>query len=78
MSLVALAIGAIVKPTAGEAFDWKETGLRVVRAITATFGAGSPAAFGIVADYGFFDERYLVLAAIAAGKFLLTIRMPAK
>jgi len=53
------------------------TGLGVVRTVTAVLGALGPVLFGSLADNGYFDEGYLLLAAILAVVILLTVRLPA-
>lgn len=52
------------------------TGLGVVRTIAATLGSGGPVLFGVLADRGFFDEAYLVLAGLMVLIVALTARMP--
>ena len=73
-----LGSGAITQSYLAESFseEMQGTGLGVVRTTTATLGAGGPVVFGVVADYGYFDEGYLALAAIMAAVILLTLRMP--
>ena len=56
--------------------DIRGTGLGVVRTTTATFGAIGPVLFGAIADRGYFDEGYVLLAAILVVVVLLTLRLP--
>ena len=73
-----LGSGAITQSYIADALsdEVQGTGLGVVRTTTATLGAGGPVVFGVVADLGYFDEGYLVLAVIMAAVILLTLRMP--
>jgi ACS family hexuronate transporter-like MFS transporter len=73
-----LGTGAITQAYLSEAFsgDVRGTGLGAVRTIAATLGSLGPVTFGVVADRGYFDEGYLLLAAIMVVVILLTIRMP--
>jgi hypothetical protein len=52
------------------------TGLGVVRTTAATLGSAGPVLFGILADNGYFDEAYLVLAALMVLIVVLTFQMP--
>ena len=52
------------------------TGLGVVRTTAATLGSGGPVLFGMLADRGYFDEGYLVLAGLMVLIIGLTMRMP--
>lgn len=73
-----LGTGAITQSYLSELFpdDMRGTGLGVVRTTAATLGALGPVVFGVVADRGYFDEGYLLLAGIMAVVVLLTLRMP--
>lgn len=73
-----LGSGAITQSFLSEAFadDVRGTGLGVVRTTAATLGAAGPVLFGAVADRGFFDEGYLLLAGIMAAIVLLAFRLP--
>ncbi|OVE85189.1 MFS transporter [Natronolimnobius baerhuensis] len=73
-----LGSGAITQSYLADSFSdaMQGTGLGVIRTTTATLGAGGPLVFGIVADYGYFNEGYIVLAVIMATVILLTLRMP--
>ncbi|RQG91733.1 MFS transporter [Natrarchaeobius halalkaliphilus] len=73
-----LGSGAVTQSYLADSFseEMKGTGLGVVRTTTATLGAGGPLLFGVIADYGYFDEGYIVLAVIMAVVILLTVRMP--
>jgi MFS family permease len=73
-----LGSGAITQSYIADAFpeEMQGTGLGVIRTITATTGAGGPIVFGVIGDYGYFDEGYLILAAIMAVVISLTFWMP--
>ncbi len=73
-----LGSGAITQSFLSEAFseEVRGTGLGVVRTTTATLGAAGPVLFGIVADFGYFDQGYLVLAGVMLVVILLTFRLP--
>ncbi|NGM69490.1 MFS transporter [Natronolimnobius sp. AArcel1] len=73
-----LGSGAITQSYLADSFSdaMQGTGLGVIRTTTATLGAGGPLFFGIVADYGFFNEGYIALAVIMAAIIVLTLRMP--
>ena len=75
---IMLGTGAITQSFLAESFskEVQGTGLGVVRTTTATLGAGGPVVFGVVGEYGYFDEGYLALAAIMVVVILLTFRMP--
>lgn len=49
----------------------KGTGLAFLRTLYMTIGAASPVLFGALAERGFFDEGYFVLAAFAIGAMVL-------
>ncbi len=78
MISVMLGTGAITQSFLAEAFsdNMKGTGLGVVRTVTAALAATGPVVFGVVADAGYFDEGYFVLALIMAVVVILTFRMP--
>ncbi|ELY63679.1 MFS transporter [Natronobacterium gregoryi] len=73
-----LGSGAITQSYLADSFseEMQGTGLGVIRTATATLGAGGPVLFGVIADYGFFDQGYFALAGIMAVVILLTLRMP--
>ncbi len=73
-----LGSGAITQSYLADSFseEMQGTGLGVIRTTTATLGAGGPVLFGVIADNGYFDAGYVVLAAIMAAVILLTLRMP--
>jgi MFS family permease len=73
-----LGSGAITQSFLSEAFseDVRGTGLGVVRTAVATLGAAGPVLFGAIADRGYFDEGYLLLAAVLVVVVLLTLRLP--
>ena len=52
------------------------SGFGVIRTVSFTVGAASPAAFGAAADLGFFDEAFLALAALALVVIAMTSRLP--
>ncbi|UHQ98891.1 MFS transporter (plasmid) [Natrinema zhouii] len=52
------------------------TGLGTLRTIYMTAGAGSPVIMGTLADRGFFDEAFLLLAIVAAVAIALCTRIP--
>ncbi len=52
------------------------SGFGVIRTVSFTIGAASPAAFGAAADLGFFDEAFLALAALALLVIAATSRLP--
>jgi nitrate/nitrite transporter NarK len=73
-----LGSGAITQPFLADKFseEIRGTGLGVVRTISATIGATGPVLFGGIADRGYFDEGYLLLAAVLVVVILLTLRLP--
>ncbi|MFC6905889.1 MFS transporter [Halalkalicoccus tibetensis] len=52
------------------------TGLGAVRSFASMMGAMGPVLFGAVAERGFFDEGYVLLAVLVAVITLLTLRLP--
>lgn len=74
-----LGSGAITQSYLADAIaeEVRGTGLGVVRTVAATLGSAGPVLFGVVADRGYFDEGYLLLAALMVLIVLLTARMPA-
>ncbi|ADJ14019.1 MFS transporter [Halalkalicoccus jeotgali] len=52
------------------------TGLGLIRSSAAMLGATGPVLFGAVADRGYFNEAYFVLAALVGAITLLTLRLP--
>ncbi len=73
-----LGSGAITQSFLSEAFseEIRGTGLGAVRTASATLGAAGPVLFGVVADRGFFDEGYFVLAGLMFAVILLALRLP--
>lgn len=73
-----LGTGAITQSYLSELFpdDMRGTGLGAVRTAAATLGAAGPVLFGVVADRGYFDEGYLVLAVIMVSIIAFTLWMP--
>lgn len=73
-----LGTGAITQSFLADSFsdEMQGTGLGVVRTVAAVFAAGGPVLFGVIADYGYFDEGYIVLAIIMVAVIGLTLRMP--
>lgn len=64
---VVLGSGAITQSFLSGAIadDIQGTGRGVIRTITAGLGAMGPILFGGIADRGYFDEGYLLLAVIS-------------
>jgi len=73
-----LGSGAITQSYFSDAFPEpvRGTGLGVVRTATATLGAAGPVLFGVIADRGYFDEGYWLLAGLVVVVILLTLRLP--
>ncbi|WP_114578680.1 nitrate/nitrite transporter [Saliphagus sp. LR7] len=73
-----LGSGAITQSFLSDAIhdDIQGTGLGVVRTTSATLGAAGPVLFGGIADRGYFDEGYVLLAAVLVVVILLTLRLP--
>ena len=73
-----LGSGAVTQSYLSDALpaDLQGTGLGAIRTTAATLGAAGPVLFGVIADRGYFDEGYIILALIMAGVILLTIQMP--
>lgn len=73
-----LGTGAITQSFLADSFTegTQGTGLGVIRTITAALAAGGPVVFGVVADYGYFDEGYIALGVIMLVVIGLTFRMP--
>ena len=75
-----LGYGTIILPYMTDALsvDMKGTGLGTLRTIYMTGGAASPLFFGALADRGFFDEAFIVLAILAATTVLISIWFPSR
>lgn len=73
-----LGSGAITQSYLAEAIpaDIQGTGLGLVRSSAAMLGATGPVLFGFVAENGYFDEGYVLLAGIVGLSTLLTVLMP--
>ncbi|MEF8882963.1 MAG: MFS transporter [Halapricum sp.] len=73
-----LGSGAITQSYLADAIpaDIRGTGLGVVRTTAASLGAAGPVAFGALADRGFFDAGYLMLAGLMVLIVVLTLWMP--
>jgi ACS family hexuronate transporter-like MFS transporter len=56
--------------------DMQGTGLGTIRSTAATLGAMGPVLFGAIAERGYFDEGYVLLAVLVGGITLLTFRLP--
>lgn len=56
--------------------DIQGTGFGILRTGYTAVGALSPFLFGVVAERGYFDEAFLVLAVIAGLTVLITLRAP--
>jgi len=54
------------------------TGLGVVRSSSSMVGAAGPVVFGAIAEMGYFDQGYLLLAAIVALVTFTTLLLPKK
>jgi len=70
-----LGSGAITQSYFSDAFSEsvRGTGLGAVRTTAATLGAAGPVVFGVIADSGYFDEGYWLLAGTLAVVVLLTL-----
>ena len=73
-----LGSGAITQSFLANSFsrEIRGTGLGVIRTTVASLGAMGPVLFGGLADRGYFDEGYLVLAGILVLVIILTLRLP--
>ncbi|MEF8774241.1 MAG: MFS transporter [Halobacteriales archaeon] len=73
-----LGSGAITQSYLADAIaeEVRGTGLGVVRTVAATMGSAGPVLFGVVADRGYFDEGYLLLAALMVLIVGLTAMLP--
>lgn len=73
-----LGTGAITQSFLSDTIpdDVEGTGLGIVRTTSATFGAAGPVLFGGIADRGYFNEGYVLLAALLVVVILLTLRLP--
>ena len=54
----------------------QNTGLGTLRTVYMTVGAASPVVFGAVADRGFFDEAFFLLAAISGVALVVLLWLP--
>lgn len=75
---IMLGSGAITQSFLSEAFseEIRGTGLGIVRTSVAMLGAAGPVLFGAIADRGYFDEGYFILAGVMLVVILLTVRLP--
>lgn len=75
---VMLGSGTVTQSFLADAFsvEIRGTGLGVVRTMTSIVGATGPVLFGGIADRGYFDEGYLLLAVVLVVVILLTLRLP--
>lgn len=73
-----LGTGAVTQSFLADSFsdEMQGAGLGVIRTLTASLAAGGPVLFGVVGDYGYFDEGYIVLSVIMAVVIALTFWMP--
>jgi MFS family permease len=73
-----LGYGTITLPYMTSAFpaDMQGTGLGFLRTVYMTIGALSPVLFGALADRGYFDEAYFMLAGFVAVAIVLTWWLP--
>jgi MFS family permease len=62
--------------TVALADDVLNTGLGTLRTVYMTVGAASPLAFGAIADLGYFDEAFLLLAVLTVLSIPLVLRLP--
>lgn len=60
------------------AADMRGTGLGLLRTGYIMIGAAAPLLIGILADAGYFDEAFLLLAGAGGVMFLLTLALPAR
>lgn len=56
--------------------DIEGTGFGVLRTVSFALGAFSPVVFGSLAERGYFDELFLVLAVCTCGMVLIATRLP--
>jgi sugar phosphate permease len=72
-----LGFATVVEPSLLHSLpeEIRGTGFGILRSVGFTTGAASPVLFGAVADRGFFDEMFTVLAVFAAGMVLLAFRI---
>jgi len=54
----------------------QNTGLGIVRTVFFTLGATGPVIFGAIADRGYFDEVFFLLAGLSAVSVLVILRLP--
>lgn len=73
-----LGSGAITQSYLSETIpeEMEGTGLGAIRSVASMMGAAGPVLFGALAERGYFDEGYLVLAALVGVVTLLTFRLP--
>lgn len=73
-----LGSGAITQSYLSETIpdEIEGTGLGAVRSGASMLGAMGPVLFGAIADRGFFDEGYVLLAVLVGAITLLTLRLP--
>ncbi|RLM56454.1 MFS transporter [Halobellus sp. Atlit-31R] len=72
-----LGSGTITQSYFSDAFseEIRGTGLGVVRTTTATLGAAGPVLFGAIAERGYFDEGYWLIAGVLVLVIVLTLRL---
>jgi MFS transporter, ACS family, hexuronate transporter len=73
-----LGSGAITQSYLAEIIpaEIQGTGLGVIRSSASVLGATGPVLFGVIAERGFFDAGYLLLALLIGLGTLLTFRIP--
>lgn len=73
-----LGSGAITQSYLSDAIpaEIEGTGLGAIRSIASMLGATGPVLFGAIADRGYFDEGYVLLAVLVGISTLLTLRLP--
>ncbi|ADD07184.2 major facilitator superfamily transport protein (plasmid) [Natrialba magadii ATCC 43099] len=73
-----LGTGAVTQSYLADSFskEMQGSGLGVVRTVSASLAATGPVIFGVIGDYGYFDQGYIALAVIMAVVIALTFWMP--
>ncbi|OIB58106.1 MFS transporter [Natrialba sp. SSL1] len=75
-----LGTGAVTQSYLADSFskEMQGSGLGVVRTVSASLAAAGPVIFGVIGDYGYFDQGYIALAVIMAVVIALTFWMPSE
>ncbi|GAB7018181.1 MFS transporter [Halostagnicola bangensis] len=73
-----LGSGAVTQSYLAETIppDIQGTGLGLIRSSASMLGATGPVLFGLIAERGYFDEGYVILAVLVGIVTLLTLLMP--